>query len=343
VVTRIAVLTGGSTAERDVAFAGAAQVAAALRSREYDVAVVDSVNGFLSDADESRYLVPSVGREPPRDAELAALRETELGPAIVEIPEVRDADLVFLVIHGKQGEGGELQALLDLAGIPYTGSDLLGSALAMDKDVAKRLLRAAGVPTPDWVLWPADAATVGKLGSPLVVKPCREGSTVGLSVVKSTPALEPAVALARRYDDEVILERYLPGREFTVGVLGDRALAVGEIIPSHEIFDYECKYTPGMSREIFPADVGVELAARIQILALMAHRTLKLRDFSRVDFRLGADGVPYCLEANTLPGVTRTSLFPQSAAAVGIDFASLCQTICDLALRRARFRNNVRA
>jgi len=149
--------------------------------------------------------------------------------------------------------------------------------------------------------------------------------------------------MARHYDDQVILERFLPGREFTVGVLGDRAMAVGEILPSHEIFDYECKYTPGMCREVFPASLDAATTRRIQDLALAAHRALKLRDFSRVDFRLDKDGTPYCLEVNTLPGMTATSLFPQSAGAVGIDFATACGEIVRLALRRAGVRNKVGA
>jgi len=342
-MTRIALLTGGSTAEREVAFAGAAQVVAALRGMGMDVSVIDSVHGFLSAEEETRVLLTAVGHRPPSEEELAVLREAELGPAIVDLPELRDADVAFLVIHGKQGEGGQLQAVLDLAHIPYTGSDVLGSALAMDKDVAKRLFRASGVPTPDWAVWPADRGAVAALGLPLIVKPSREGSTVGLSVVKSLADLEAAVNLARQYDDQVILERFLPGREFTVGILGERALAVGEILPSHEIFDYECKYTPGMCREVFPAQIDAGLTARIQELGLAAHRVLKLRDFSRVDFRLDKDGTPYCLEANTLPGMTRTSLFPQSAAAVGIDFARACEEIINLALRRTGFRNKVGA
>jgi D-alanine-D-alanine ligase len=209
--------------------------------------------------------------------------------------------------------------------------------------VAKRLFRSAGIPTPDWCSWPADSLAIEQLSLPLVVKPSREGSTVGLSVVKSRSDLEPAVRIAQRYDEQVILERYVPGREFTVGILGERALAVGEIIPSHEIFDYECKYTPGMCREVFPASLDERLTVRIQQLGLAAHRALKLRDFSRVDFRLDKDGTPYCLEANTLPGVTRTSLFPQSAAAMGIDFGAACREITNLALRRAGFRNKVGA
>ena len=146
---------------------------------------------------------------------------------------------------------------------------------------------------------------------------------------------------AQQFDDEVLLEQFVPGRELTCGVLGDRALAVGEIIPSPELFDYECKYTPGMSREIFPADLPEEVSRAVQAQALAAHRALKLRDFSRVDFKLAADGTPCCLEANTLPGLTRTSLLPQSAAAVGVPFGELCETICRHALRRAARGNKV--
>jgi len=343
-VTRIVVLTGGSTAERDVAFAGAAQVVAALRQRGHEVSVVDTVRGSLTRADESRYLLPAVSRTPPGAAELAALRSSDIGPALAQLPALHEADqIAFLVLHGRQGEGGSLQALLDLAGVTYTGSDMVGSALAMDKDLAKRLFRAAGVPTPDWAMWPADQRAIEALGLPLIVKPSREGSTVGLTVARTRRDLEPAVRVAQQYDDQVVLEAFLPGREFTVGVLGDRALAVGEIIPKHEIFDYECKYTPGMSQEIFPARIDSALTARIQELALAAHHALKLRDFSRVDFRLDAGGAPQCLEVNTLPGLTRTSLLPQSAAAVGIDFGTLCQTVCDLALRRAGLGNKVGA
>jgi D-alanine-D-alanine ligase len=227
--------------------------------------------------------------------------------------------------------------------VAYTGSDMLGSAIAMDKDVTKRLLRAAHVPTPDWAIWPVEPDVIEHLGLPLIVKPCREGSTVGLTLARARAEIETAVRLARRYDSEVMLERYLPGREFTVGVLDDRALAVGEIIPSHEIFDYECKYTPGLTQEIFPADIAPSLAEQMRALAMAAHRALKLRDFSRVDFRLDRDGRPACLEVNTLPGLTRTSLLPQSAGAVGVDFGTLCEELCDLALRRGAVRNKVGA
>jgi D-alanine-D-alanine ligase len=341
-MTRVVVLTGGSTPERDVAFAGAAQVVAALRARSYAVTTVDTASGVMSRTAEERYLVPAVGSLPPSLEELRALEASELGPSLVTLPAVRDADLVFPVLHGRQGEGGELQALLETAGLVYAGSGPLGSALAMDKDIAKRLFRDGGVPTPDWAMWPAGPTELAGLGMPLVVKPVNVGSTVGLTVVQSMEEIEAAVQVARDYDDEVMFEVFLPGREFTVGILGDCALAVGEIIPSHEIFDYECKYTPGLTQEVFPADIPPTLTTRLQGLARAVHRALKLRDFSRVDFRLDASGTPHCLEANTLPGLTATSLLPQSASADGIGFEDLCDRICRLALARTRPGNKVR-
>jgi D-alanine-D-alanine ligase len=204
----------------------------------------------------------------------------------------------------------------------------------MDKDISKRLFRMAGVPTADWVMAPADGARIDRdFEWPVVVKPSKQGSTVGLTVVKHAREYAEAVALARRYDDEVMTEAFIPGRELTVGVLEGRALAVGEIIPRHEIFDYECKYTPGMSQEIFPADLPAPLAAECGRLALLAHEALKLGGYSRVDFRLTPAGELFCLEVNTLPGMTATSLLPQSARAAGIEFPELCERIC----RTARF------
>jgi D-alanine-D-alanine ligase len=342
-MTRVTVLTGGASPEREVAFAGAAQVVGALRGRGYDVLVVDTEEGALSLEAERQWLVPSVGRAPPTPDELKLLEERELGPRLLELPEVMEADVVFLLLHGRSGEGGTMQAMLEAASVPYTGSGPLGSALAMDKDIAKRLFDWARIPTARWQMWPASAHDIDALGLPLVVKPSKVGSTVGLSVVGARAELERAIEIALRYDDEVMLEQFIPGRELTCGVLGDRALAVGEIVPSHDVFDYECKYTPGMSREIFPAGLADGVTQVVRSMALAAHRALKLRDFSRVDFKLAADGTPCCLEANTLPGLTGTSLLPQSAAAVGVSFADLCHAICQATLRRAGRRNKVEA
>jgi D-alanine-D-alanine ligase len=247
---------------------------------------------------------------------------------------VREADVAFLALHGGRGEDGTIQTILETLGVPYTGSGPLGSALAMDKDISKRLFLQADLPTAPWLMAPASAAEAGKaLGWPVVVKPSKQGSTVGLTVVKRPEDYDRAVWYAGEYDDEVMIEAFVPGRELTVGILADEALAVGEIIPRHEVFDYECKYTPGMSEEIFPADLPAAVTAEVQRQGLLAHRVLKLRGYSRVDFRLTADGNLRCLEANTLPGMTSTSLLPQSAKATGIEFALLCDRICAAARR----------
>ncbi len=332
---RITVLTGGTSSERDVAIASAVQVVAALRSRSPTLAVLDTARGYSPESAEPDFLSSSVGREPPAIEQLVALERGVLLSSLAGLPVIREANVIFLALHGGRGEDGTLQAVLDVVGAPYTGSGALASAIAMDKDVSKRLFRFAGVPTADWLMGPVGAEEAGKrLGWPLVVKPSKQGSTVGLSVVKEARDYPPAMALAGRYDDEVMIESFIPGRELTVGILDGRALAVGEIIPRHEIFDYECKYTPGMSQEIFPADLPGAVADECARLGVLVHQTLKLGGYSRVDFRLTPAGELVCLEANTLPGMTATSLLPQSAAAVGISFPELCERIC-LASRKA--------
>ncbi|HEX9164559.1 MAG TPA: D-alanine--D-alanine ligase [Gemmatimonadales bacterium] len=326
---RITVLTGGTSAERDVAIASAVQVVRALRGRGHTVSVVDTARGLIPLADEPKLLSGEVGVAPPSNDELVALERGVLLSGLGNIPALRDADVLFLALHGGRGEDGTLQSVLEVVGIPYTGSGPLGSGLAMDKDVAKHLFRQAGVPTADWLMAPTTAEVAGRtLGWPLIVKPSKQGSTVGLSKVENPGEYDAAVALAARYDDEVMIEAYVPGRELTVGVLGGAALAVGEIIPRHEIFDYECKYSPGMAEEIFPADLPGPVAAEAQRLALLAHQALKLGGYSRVDFRLTPAGEMVCLEVNTLPGMTATSLLPQSAQAAGIEFGELCERIC---------------
>jgi D-alanine-D-alanine ligase len=245
---------------------------------------------------------------------------------------LRAADLVFLALHGGQGEDGTIQAFLDLLGVTYTGSGHLASGIAMDKDLTKRILRDAGVPTADWLMAPAEADVVeARLGWPVIVKPSKQGSTVGLSLVKRREDFEAAVAEAFRHDDEVMIEAFVPGRELTVGILGDVALPVGEIIPEHEIYDYECKYTPGMATEVFPADLTATATAEVQRQAQQAFRALKLRGYARIDFRYAPSGDFFCLEANTLPGMTALSLVPQAAAAAGISFEDLCDRIARLA------------
>jgi D-alanine-D-alanine ligase len=333
-IMKVAVLFGGNSSERDVSIASGAQIAKALRTVGHQVLAVDTFRGVLSDQEQETLLARGVAQEPPNERDLQGIR-AKTG-AIVQPSYFVEADVVFLALHGGTGEDGTIQAVLDAAGICYTGSNHIGSAAAMDKDLAKRLLVAANVPTPQWLMVPTDLnLAIRELGLPLVVKPNKQGSTVGLTVVRRAEDLEAAIAEAYRHDDEVMLEQFVPGRELTVGILADRALAVGEIIPKcSEIFDYQSKYQAGGADEIFPADLSPEQSDLLQGLALRVHRALKLRDYSRVDFRMEAAGKFWCLEANTLPGMTALSLLPKSAAAVGIGFPALCEEICRLALSR---------
>jgi D-alanine-D-alanine ligase len=330
---KIAVLFGGTSEERDVSIASAAQVIPALRALGHEVVAVDTATGRLSGPAEQRLLTSGVGPQPPSGAALAGFRQG--APLLAtETADMRDVDVVFLALHGGAGEDGHIQAVLDLAGLPYTGSNHTASATAMDKDLSKRLFRAAGVPTADWRMAPVTAAEVaGALGWPVVVKPNKQGSTVGLSVVRGPDALPAALALAQRHDDEVMVERFIPGRELTVGVLEGRALPVGEIIVPGEVFDYQAKYQAGGAREVFPADLSPDTAARAQELAVRAHGALKLGTYSRIDFRMDPDGGIWCLEANSLPGMTAGSLLPQAARAAGISFPELVERICKAAVR----------
>jgi D-alanine-D-alanine ligase len=313
----------------------------ALREAGHDVVAVDTATGALSAADERRLLVSGVAPAPPEEAALDLLRTGDV-TALTRAPELEGVDVIFLALHGGTGEDGTLQALLDLTGMPYIGSGMLASAMAMDKDISKRLFRDAGVPTPPWLMAPVTVQDVLEMtGFPTVVKPSKQGSTVGLTVVKRPEDLNAAIAEAFRFDDEVMIERFIPGRELTVPILADEALPVGEIIVQREIFDYESKYQPGMADEVFPADLTGEQTVTIQFLALKAHRALKLSGYSRIDFRLDEEGTFWCLEANTLPGMTAASLFPKGAAAAGISFPRLCDRLCRLAIEEHRGKRRV--
>ena len=338
---KIAVLFGGASEERDVSIASGAQVVKALRARGHDVVSVDTARGVLRGAEEQALLNAGVSPLPPDRAQLDVLRTGDMG-ALLRAPELADVDVAFLALHGGAGEDGTLQAMLDLTGMPYTGSGMIGSALAMDKDVAKHLMRAAGVPTPDWLMAPATIADVEEvMGWPAVVKPSKQGSTVGLTIVKDPKDYDAAIDLACHFDDEIMIERFVPGRELTVPILGEDPLPVGEIFSKNEVFDYEAKYQPGMADEIFPADLTGAQVVTVQMLALKTHRALKLRGYSRVDFRLDEDGTFWCLEANTLPGMTAASLFPKGAAAAGISFAEVCERICELGIAEHGRRGGV--
>jgi D-alanine-D-alanine ligase len=329
---KIAVLFGGTSEEREVSFASAAQIVPALRGLGHEVFAVDTATGRLEAAEERKLLSAGVTRDPPSSQQIAEIRgrALALSPAAIDI---RAADVVFLALHGGAGEDGRIQAMLDLAGVAYTGSNHIASAVAMDKDLAKRLFRSAGIPTPDWLMAPASADEVEtRLGWPVVVKPNKQGSTIGLSIVASPPHLPAAVAIAREFDNEAMIEMFVRGREFTVGILDGAALPVGEIIARSEVFDYESKYQAGGAQEIFPANLSTAEASSMQELALRAHSALKLGAYSRVDFRRDEEGGIWCLEANALPGMTATSLLPQAAKVAGIDFPELLERICRGAL-----------
>jgi len=333
---RVTVLMGGTSSERDVSLATGIRVTEALRSRGHDVRAVDPARGEIS-LEEQRALASGVVVQtaPPSQEALRRMAREALPRMASTLPRAGETDVVFLGLHGGTGEDGTIQAMLDLTGVPYTGSGHLASALAMDKDLSKQLFRQAEVTTADWLMAPATAEDVGaRLGFPVIVKPSKQGSTVGLSIVRDPSGLQAAVDEALKFDDEVMIEAFIAGRELTVGILGGDALPVGEIIPKHEIYDYECKYTPGMADERFPADLTSAESARIQQEARVAFRALKLGGYARIDFRMAEDGRFYCLEANTLPGMTQTSLIPQAAAAAGITFPELCERIVRLAMAR---------
>lgn len=302
----VALLMGGMSAEREVSLNTGAQVASALRERGHTVEPIDTIDrGFI------------------------------------DVLRSKPFDVVFICLHGRMGEDGTMQGLLEVLGLPYVGSGVLASALAMDKVASKHIFTAAGLLTPASVALttlPDDLApVVGELGSMLVVKPASEGSSVGMSIVHEPAELGPAIELALRHDSIVLVEQFIRGAEVTVGVLGNEqleALPTLEVVPEHEFYDYESKYVPGMSSHIIPARVSEDLRAECQKMALEAHRALGCRGMSRSDTIVTEDGAVYLLELNTIPGMTATSLLPDSARAAGIEFPELCDRLVRLALER---------
>ncbi|MCA8332908.1 D-alanine--D-alanine ligase family protein [Burkholderia cepacia] len=331
---KIAVLFGGASEERDVSISSAAQVVKALRGVGHRVVAIDTARGPLSAEEDARMFAFRVNDSPPQPNVLAQLPSAVFN--LLRFRELTDADVVFLALHGGAGEDGTIQAMLDMAGLPYTGSGQMGSAIAMNKNVAKRMFSAGGIRTPLWLMLPCDPDEITRrIGYPLIVKPNRQGSTVGLSLVHAPEGLEDAVRLARRFDSQVMVEQFIAGRELTVGVLGMQALSVGEIfVNEDEVFNYRSKYQAGHVLEQFPARLPAATLEAAQRIALRAHALLELDGYSRTDLRLDAQGNLWCLEVNTLPGMTVTSLLPQSAAASGIEFSQLCEQICHAGMNR---------
>lgn len=341
---KVAVLMGGTSDEREVSLASGVQIASALRTAGYEVTAVDTVTGVLPPDREQSLRERGVSALPPSTDELSWMDERGT-MELTRSPDLDDVDVFFVALHGGHGEDGTIQALLEVAGVSYTGSDRLGCSLAMDKEVTKRLLRDCGVPTPEWRAvdvneeMPEAAEIERALGLPVVVKASGGGSSLRLALAHDRPELEAAIRESRTWHDLVLFERYHAGRELTVAIVGDRAYPVGEIVPRNEIFDYECKYQPGMADEIFPADIPTDWSDRLQELSLRVHRALRMRDCSRIDFMVDAEGEPWCLEANALPGMTANSLLPRAARAAGVEFPDLCGTLVELAARRGRPRS----
>lgn len=302
---RIALIAGGTSSEREVSLKGAKAVEKALLELGHKVEFFDPAKDLLKLASKAKEL-----------------------------------DLAFLVIHGPGGEDGTLQGFLDMLGIPYQGAGVLGSALAMHKGLSKLLYQQAGLPTPQGKIFKKGTSLnelrsyAKDLGYPLIVKPARQGSSIGLSLVREERALEGAIERAFSQDEEILLEEYIKGRELTAGILGDEPLPIVEIRTDAEFFDYETKYTPGKAQEICPAEISPELTRKAQSYALIAHKCLYLRHYSRTDMILQGEKL-YVLETNTIPGMTETSLLPLAAKVAGYTFNTLIDKLIRLALKKS--------
>ncbi len=342
---RIAMLMGGANTERDVSLASGIEVAGALRAAGHHVANVDAATevhapdgvGALFVTRDPPGWEPDVDHEPPSQEEIRELRarhpHTVFAPGVLEV--CRAADIVYPLVYSDAGEGGYIQAVLELCDIPYVGPSPLGCAISFDKLTAKRLCRDSGIPTPQWrVLGPdADLDVVDvDVEGPWVVKPVRGGSTIGVALANDRGELVAALRSSRRYGVDVLVERRIEGREFSVGVLGDEALAVVEISTDRELFDYVAKYQEGSAEEVAPAPQTDAERQEVQGLAVAAHRALAQGPHaaSRIDILQERDGGFWFLECNGLPGMTATSLFPKSAAGAGMDLPGVCDRIVQL-------------
>jgi D-alanine-D-alanine ligase len=347
---KIVVLAGGLSPERNVSLSSGTKIAQALRGLGHEAALVDMFFG-LEDypglEPEGLYSAPApekwrvVDRAAPDLDEVRKSRrwtgKGDFGPGVLEL--CQKADLVFLALHGQCGEDGRVQAAFDLLGIPYTGSGYLGSAIAMDKDLTKRLV-AHVVDTPAWSFAEYTEADVDalteKTAVPCVVKPVASGSSIGVSIAYDKKELRAALLEGLHFGGRCVLETYVSGREIQVGVLDGKALPAIEIIPKVGFYDYENKYQPGAAEEVCPAPITEAQAADVARRAQAVYETLGLAVYSRADFILDKEGKFWFLEINTLPGMTPTSLMPQEAAAAGIDYPALCQHIIDSSLKEKR-------
>ena len=338
----VVVLAGGISTERDVSLVSGKMIYNALKKNGHNAILLDVYLGtnepdiqniFTLEKDWVSEINP-VQDENPDIAKIKALRpdgdKQFFGPNVITI--CQNADIVFMALHGENGENGKIQACFDLMGIPYTGTDYISSAVAMDKALSKDLFAVYGVPTPKGIRLKKGATESEKVPYPCIVKACRGGSSVGVCIANNDEEYEEAKKEAFRYDDEVVIEQYIKGREFSVGVLQGKALPVIEIAPLHGFYDYKNKYQAGSAIETCPANISKEKTEEMQKAAETVFKALRLKNYARMDFMMSESEEIFCLEANTLPGMTPTSLLPQEAAAIGISFEQLCENLMKYSL-----------
>lgn len=338
---KVVVLAGGISTERDVSLSSGKLIYQAMKRLGHQTVLLDvylgiqreDIEGIFDSREDFARNIGEIQKSNPDIGAVKALRsdggKSYFGPNVIRICQM--ADVVFLGLHGEDGENGRLQAAFDLLGIRYTGTDYLSSALAMNKGLAKELFAANGIPTPAGVVLKRGERKNVPVPYPRVVKVCTGGSSIGVYIVREEKDYETALTAAFSYGDEVIVEQYIRGREMTCCVLAGKALPIVEISPREGFYDYKNKYQPGSTVEICPAPLDEATTRRIQEISEKVFEVLHLKKYARMDFMLDEQGNPYCLEANTLPGMTPTSLIPQEAAAVGIGYDQFCQKILDMA------------
>lgn len=339
---KIIVLAGGTSTERDVSLSSGSMIYRALKANGHQAMLLDVYLGydgetegiFERDTDWAAE-IGNVSEKNPDLAEIRALRKdggkSFFGPNVLKLCQM--ADCVFMALHGANGEDGKIQACFELLGIPYTGTDFVSSAMAMDKGITKDLFKAYGISTPAGIRLAKGENEQEKIPFPCIVKACCGGSSVGVCIARNEAEYEAAKAEAFRYDNEVVIEQYIDGREFSVGVMDGKALPVIEIAPKVGFYDYKNKYQAGSTVETCPAELSEEKTKELQQAAELVFKALRLKSYARMDFRMNTWGEIFCLEANTLPGMTPVSLLPQEAAVLGVDFAALCEKILRMAVK----------
>lgn len=339
---KITVLCGGISTERDVSLVSGSQVYKALKSKGHQVVILDIYLGYTGDSTDIfekdidwAEKVSKIKKTAPDLEAVKAMRknpEVLFGENVINICKM--SDIVFMGLHGDYGENGKVQAAFDLYGIKYTGTDYISSAMAMDKSITKRVFEMEGILTPKSITLKKETGA-GIPEFPCVVKVCSGGSSIGVYIVRNLHEYDMAIEDAYKYDNKLLVEQYIKGREFTDGVIDGQALPVVEIAPKEGFYDYKNKYQEGSTIETCPADLPEEQTLKIQEMAKKAYNALGILAYARMDFVMDeVTGEIYCLEANTLPGMTPTSLIPQEAAAIGVDFPSLCEWIINVSLKK---------